>query len=255
MPGKPDIERAYLIELKYEKTGKNGEEELRPKEDGEKVPVQFNPETLTVDYQNQSSGGDQQGKSGKQHVGRASTKMNVELLFDITHPTSDESLKDVRQKTKDVYQFLQAKAEGAGEGKPVPPPVRFSWGSFLFDGEINSMSENLEFFDAMGHPLRASVSISMSRDEVSFTDPDLGNDEGDESGSQGGGETEGGGAGGEADPEAQPPGAENVRGTPIQKVAGAAGKQGSWKDAAAANDIENPRFVQNTEAVDLGAGA
>lgn len=252
MPEKPEIERAHLIELKYEKTGKDKEEELKPKEDGEKVPVQFNPETLTVDYQNQSSGGDQQGKSGKQHVGRGNTSMSVELLFDITHPTGDQELKDVRQKTKDVYQFLQAKAEGAGEGKPVPPPVRFSWGSFLFDGEINSMSETLEFFDAKGHPLRASVSISMSRDEVSFTDPDLGNEE-DESESQGDEETAGGGAGGEADPETRPPGAENVSGTPVQKIAGAGGKQGNWKDIAAANDIENPRSVHNAEAVDLGA--
>ena len=41
----------------------------------------------------------------------------------------------------------------------MPPGVRFLWGSFQFDGMMDSLEETLEFFSPDGRPLRASVSL------------------------------------------------------------------------------------------------
>ena len=46
--------------------------------------------------------------------------------------------------------------------------MRFQWGSFLFEGVMDSMDETLEFFSADGRPLRAKVSISITSQDIQF---------------------------------------------------------------------------------------
>src|SRR5262245_2252922 len=116
-------------------------------------------------------GDDQAGGSAIQFVSKSSTKLSVELWFDATvHP--DE--RDVRKLTKKVNHFVTPKkAEGGGKGKGkkggmAPPGVRFLWGSFLFEGVMESMDETLEFFSAEGRPLRAKVAVAITSQDIQF---------------------------------------------------------------------------------------
>lgn len=231
----PSISRAELVELEYDK-----DRGSYKKSGAEPVMVQFNPQTLKVNYKNQQSGNDRQGTSGVQYVGKGSTSLSVDLLFDVTRPTGNGSApSDVRHRTREVNYFMRDLKEEK-EGKYIPPGVRFVWGAFLFDGVMDSMSETLEFFDPEGRPLRATVSISMSKQEIQFGRPE--NGPGARNPGQGG---RGRGA------ENQPPGAENTTGQPLQQVAARRGQQGNWKEAARKNNIENPRAIRNPNALDL----
>jgi len=229
----PDISRAKLIEVEYDKDQGSYENT-----GAKSVTVQFNPQTLKVNYKNQKAGNDQQGSSGVQYVGTGSTSLSVDLLFDVTRPTGDESApSDVRHLTEEVNYFMRD-LKKEKEGKYIPPGVRFVWGAFLFDGVMDSMSETLEFFDPEGRPLRATVSISLSKQEIQFKRTEDGPGARNLAPSSGGAEN-------------QPPGAENTTGQPLQQVAAARGQQDKWKETARKNDIENPRAIRNPNALDF----
>src|SRR3954469_18814484 len=123
-----ELAKAQLIELdadfKNEKPG------------GQKVSVQFNPETLKVTYANQlvqPQGGDQSsGNAGRQFVGAGTTKLALQLWFDVNAMEGD-SVDDVRRLTQKVIFFMTPQKTGDPK-KKLAPPVRFLWGSFKFDG-------------------------------------------------------------------------------------------------------------------------
>jgi hypothetical protein len=119
-----------------------------------KCTVQFNPETLKVSFANQvatpSGTGDQSGPPARQFVGAGTTKLSLQLWFDVTAiPPEETQEQDVRKLTAKVAYFITPKPEG---DKFVPPAVRFSWGTFQFDGIVDSMDESLEFFSIDGRP-------------------------------------------------------------------------------------------------------
>jgi hypothetical protein len=61
----------------------------------------------------------------------------------------------VRKLTREVAAFMQTTQRGSGrQAKYTPPGVRFQWGSFLFEGVMESMNEALEYFSETGKPLR-----------------------------------------------------------------------------------------------------
>jgi len=138
------LARAELHELKRDFSG-----ELSG---GKVVKVQFNPESLKVSFANQlvqpEGGGDQRGTPARQFVGAGTTKLALTLWFDVTAlPTDQKSIKDVRKLTQEVAYFITPKSEKGGKGpeKFIPPAVRFLWGSFQFDGMLDSLEESLEF--------------------------------------------------------------------------------------------------------------
>jgi len=45
----------------------------------------------------------------------------------------------------------------------------------MFDGIVESINENLEFFSEHGKPLRASISLSIGSQEIQFHEPPPGN--------------------------------------------------------------------------------
>lgn len=202
------------------------------------VTVQFNPQTLKVSYSNRTSGGDEPTPSGKQSIGRNTTRLSLELWFDVTAPARPEeqsgggaSVPDVRDLTEEVSYFLMPKPKTVdGETKQVLPGVRFQWGTFLFDGVMDSMDETLEYFSADGRPLRASVSIALSKNEVGVTRL-----------------TSGMGAG--LSPGATPLFQARL-GDTVQQVAARAGLP-DWKGIALGNGIENPRLLAPGSLVDL----
>jgi hypothetical protein len=236
--------KARLIEL---------DQDLKelPQGQGQEVTVQFNPDSLKLAFANQiqnsnpSTGGtgttgggssDQaSGTSGRQFVGAGTTKLNVQLWFDANAGADGERVDDVRRLTQKVIYFITPKPLEGDATKFVPPGVRFAWGSFVFDGLIDSIEETIEFFSPEGKPLRASIALGMSQQTIlvaNFGD------------------------------SARPPGA--PRGPGVSPLAAAAAGStlqglasavsgGDWQSVAAANGIENPRQLVPGQLIDLSA--
>jgi hypothetical protein len=217
------------------------------------VHVQFNPETLKVSFANQiKTDGNQQGTSSNLYVGQGTTKMSVQLWFDVTAPLREEfeeykGLTDVRELTRKVSYFItptdvQVKNEkGENETRHIPPGVRFIWGSFQFDGIMESLEESLEFFSPEGKPLRASVSLSLSQQKIDFIIRDTSKDQ----------------PPGAATPGGAPPGtsplAEALSGSSLQQLAAGMGKAAEWQRIARNNGIENPRRLRPGQLIDMSA--
>lgn len=237
-PSKPA--KAQLIEL---------DASFEKKTDGKSVTIQFNPETLKVSFANQlvqpanASGGgvgDQSGPASRQFVGAGTTKLSLQLWFDVGAqlPDTGAHVVDVRELTKNVAYFITPKREGEHY---IPPAVRFQWGSFHFDGIMDSLDENLEYFSDEGVPLRASVTIAMSQQRIT-----------EFSGRQGTPSQTPPGIGGAAG--AAPgtsPLVQATAGASLQSIAASAGQSSNWQAVAEANGIENPRLLEPGQLINV----
>lgn len=221
-----ELARAKLVEV--EEFSLNPQE---PAEGTNVVEVQFNPESLKLNLSNQNSGGDQPGGSSTQFLGSGSSTLSVELLFD----TSASGI-DVRKRTEAVAYFIVGDAQRETEQRRVPPKVSFRWGSFIFEGVINSMDETLEYFSEEGVPLRATVSLSLKRDAlVLYQEERLGQRTAEPN--QGVG--------------AITPLQQARAGDTIQGMSGRRGRSSDWKAIAAANNIDEPLRLQPGTLIDL----
>lgn len=216
--------RAKLKHIKWDANQKDAKDG----DPSKTVEVQFNPQSLKVSFSNKNAGGDQPGGSSKQFVGAGTPKLSVELLFDTTADGSD-----VRVNTEKVAFYIKADSgSGSGSGSNrVPPGVQFEWGSFIFRGTVDSMDETLEYFSEEGVPLRANISLSISRQEIEFVEGEAG---------------EGGGGG-------VPLETAQFRDS-IQGLAGRNGKSGDWKGIAAANNIDDPLRLSAGALINVNAG-
>ena len=140
--------------------------------------VHFNPASLVYSVENsvaQTSGGPKK----KQYVAQFSGKLTMDLQFDSTDTGSD-----VRTVTNQVALFMQASgnasaaaqnsappsADGNSSGPPpkAPPVLLFQWGTYKFQGIMDSFKETIDFFSNDGVALRALVSIGLSRQDQVF---------------------------------------------------------------------------------------
>jgi hypothetical protein len=239
MPSPGNLKKAILIEMW---PGSNNELDVQnrdgDKEKAKRVTVQFNPESLKLTFSNHNSGGDQPAGSSTQFVGQGTTKLTLELWFDAQLPRpegSEDPKGDVRNLTKEVAYFMTPQGTTReGATRLVPPAVKFLWGTFLFNGTVDSMEETLEHFSEDGTPLRAKVSLSLSKQDLKF-----------EFGTAGQGGTSRGAAAAGTKPM------QMARdGDTIQKAAARAGVS-DWKKVALANGIENPRLVPPGKLLDV----
>ncbi|MFG6457839.1 hypothetical protein [Roseateles sp. BYS96W] len=165
------IQHAKLVELKDDL------KDVMP--GGKSLTVQFNPESLKLVYANQvkeqpnasGGGGNQsQGSAARQFVGTGSTKLAVQLWFDVSAATSAPFIvDDVRRITAQVLYFIKPKPAPAGSrdaSQRTPPGLRFTWGKFLFDGIVEGMEETIEFFSPNGEALRASMALTMVQQDI-----------------------------------------------------------------------------------------
>jgi LysM repeat protein len=216
------------------------------------IPVQFNPETLKVSYSNQivqqnTPASSEENTGQSQPTGSAKTTLTVQLWLDVTAPlpeglnfgtqeNGDSAPRDVRRLTRQISDFMRP-----AEGERVPPPLRFQWGTFQFDGLMESVEESLEFFSPKGVPLRASLNISMSQQSLSIAFASL-NDTNDVAGA----ETMPGGA-----PSGTQPTATAQEGSTMQSVAERENiPKGQVKNVARQNNIENLRRLQPGQRID-----
>ncbi len=234
-------EPAHLAKAELHELQANSAEELPG---GLKVKVQFNPETLKVSFANQvvtpSGGGDQRGTPSMQFVGAGTTKLSVQLWFDVNAPQAEgeAAVDDVRKLTQKVAYFITPKQDDRDKNKFIPPSTRFLWGSFQFDGIMDSLEESLEFFSSEGKPLRAGVTFSLSQQKIQkFVFRDTPAPPG------------GGGAGGAA--AGTTPLTPAPAGSTLQGMAANAGLGTNWQAIASANGIENPRLLQPGQLINL----
>lgn len=230
----PDASNQNRRPLKAELQAITWDEQQQVVELEKLVRVQFNPESLKVTYTNQTSGGDQSGGSATQFSGQGTTKLAVDLVFDVTAGAPDTpEVEDVRELTQDINYFMRPDAdEPRLDG--APPGVRFLWGRFLFEGVMESMNETLELFSEDGVPLRAMVSINLSQQEISFK---FGNQQGSNRATNPGPGTR--------------PQTPTRAGDSVQSVAARNGNPTGWPEVAQANGIENPRQLAPGTPLDL----
>ena len=145
---------------------------------GTPLTVHFNPASLVYSVENsvaQQSGGPKK----VQYVAQFSGKLTMDLQFDTTDTGSD-----VRTFTNQVALFMQAtgnataaaqnaappSADSGSSPAPAkaPPVLKFQWGTYLFQGIMDSFKETIDFFSADGVALRALVSIGLSRQDQVF---------------------------------------------------------------------------------------
>lgn len=195
--------------------------------EGTQRTVQFNPESLKLTFSNQIASESQKDQAALQFSGRGTTKLAFDLWYDVSAPQPDgRQENDVRKLTRELVAFLEPRERTEG-GKPklIPPGIRFLWGSFLFEGIMESMNESLEYFSEEGRPLRASVSLSLIKQDVAVQIRD---------------DLPAGSTG--SRPGTRP--MERARaGETVQDVAAREGRPGDWPRIAENNDIDNPRSV------------
>ncbi|MFL5624903.1 MAG: hypothetical protein ACJ788_04830 [Ktedonobacteraceae bacterium] len=230
----------------------------QPQSDPPPVTVQFNPQSLSVNYRSSGAVGTENASTGTNKMGNKaqptgfSSGLSTELLFD-TSQTGD----DVRKQTLAIAVMLQM------PNKSSAPTVQFSWGTFVFTGILQSMDETLDLFSERGVPLRATVRLSMSGTDLEQQKPDTG----------GGG----GGAGIGLSASASFSAGVSVgfsaqaslnagiavgttpltlaqAGDTLQSLSGRAGISSSWKAVASANGIDNPRQMDPGTVLNLNVG-
>src|SRR5258706_10185523 len=118
MPDPVHLEKAELIEL--DATLK------KEKKPGATTRVQFNPETLKVSYSNvlktPEGAGDQSG--AQQFIGTSTTKLSLQLWFDVNAPQVEAPHEDdVRKLTQRVTYYITPQPQSKGSKKLVPPGV------------------------------------------------------------------------------------------------------------------------------------
>jgi len=124
------------------------------------IAVHFNPVSLQISINNtlEDKG---KGKDKKQYISKTAATLAMDLVFDTTHKGSD-----VRLETQKIARFMEPGKE-PGDQK-IPTIVLFEWGTFKFQGLIQSYGETIDFFSSDGVPLRASIKLTMARQEEVF---------------------------------------------------------------------------------------
>lgn len=267
MPEPPNLKKAHIREIWFGPEGAVREDNPSGAPIKE-FDVQFNPHTLKMTYATQKKNADAPQGSPTQFVGEATTKLSMELVFDATLPAGPQGgrAEDVRTLTQRIAYFLIPQPSANG----TPPGLRFHWGSTLFEGVLDSMDETIDLFDEEGRPLRATVSVSMTQQRITYDK----NKQITPGGAPRPGASAGGGAARPRPPGAgaaqgaggtagsRPPGSglPAVPGTvPLAQARGGeslaqlAGRTGvrDWRDAAALNDIDNPRQLLTGALLDL----
>jgi hypothetical protein len=234
------------------------------------VIAQFNPQSLKLGFRARASTppGSRLTDSGSTGSSAATAKQvtvftasltALEFLFDTT-----DTNEDVRKTTLKIIGMLQV------PGTNDSPLVQFQWGSFIFNGTINSVDETIDYFSDAGVPLRATVTLSMENNEPKLESPAstagaAGAGVGFSAGISGGvsagfsaGISDGVSAGFSAGISAgasvgTTPLTIAPQGASIQSLSINAGMD--WKAVAAANNIDNPRAVQPGTVLNLNVGA
>jgi len=122
-------------------------------EAGVDLTVQFNPKELQVDKTVSWTAKNSHKEDPKQEFKEPqSSSLSVTLYFDGYEQGSDVYSGPVKQLEKTARMV-------ASLGRP--PMVKFVWGSFVFEGVTESVSQKYTMFLSNGNPCRAEVAFKM----------------------------------------------------------------------------------------------
>jgi hypothetical protein len=204
---------------------------------GVSLTVDFDPKSLRLSYTPTGvTGANTVTKTGAwskfaaQQTGQ-STTLAVELTFD-----TSQTGTSVQDRTEQIVQLTLPNT--SVPAKPARRVARFQWGSFIFHGVVQSLTQTIDFFSETGIPLRATVQLTLS--DVKQPNPDTARPP--VTAPVGFGAT---GAVGAATgtPVGTTPLTLSQSGDSVQSIAARAGAGVSWKTIAAANGIDNPRLL------------
>ena len=151
-----DLKKATLVELKPDGTPK----------DPNGVEVQFNPATMKMQISNATEGGESRGRQARQHLGKSSTTLTLDLIFDTADEGTTDTPRSVRERTAIIEKYVLPVAQG--QDKQAPPKLRFQWGPFILDGLVDSINIDIDHFAPDGTPLRAKVGLSLKEQDSKY---------------------------------------------------------------------------------------
>jgi nucleoid-associated protein YgaU len=122
------------------------------------IPVMFNPPEYQIQKTNQFAeiGIPGLGSSLLQFVRGSAQTLTIELFFD----TTDLGI-DVRNITELVVGFTDVNSE-----THAPPRLLFLWGSLVFPCVLESVTQRFDYFNAVGMPLRARLSVTLKGNDL-----------------------------------------------------------------------------------------
>jgi hypothetical protein len=126
------------------------------------IEVQFNPTSLKIQYSNHADAG---GVTASAQPRQNPAVQPAVLSFDLEYDTAEDPDVDVRTRTAAVRRFVQPPRKAP---KSPPPLVRFQWGTFVFNGRVTQVTEDIDYFGADGRPLRAKLSLSITEQDPSL---------------------------------------------------------------------------------------
>jgi len=94
----------------------------------------------------------------------------MDLIYDSTHDGTD-----VRLQTGKIAKLMEP-AKREGDNAAPPSVVLFEWGSFKFQGLVESYKETIDFFAPTGVPLRASINLTLASQDKVFESLSQGSD-------------------------------------------------------------------------------
>jgi contractile injection system tube protein len=123
------------------------------------IDVQFNPTSLKLQYSNHADAG---GVTAKAQPRQNPAVQPSVLSFDLEYDTAEDPKTDVRDLTAAVRRFVQPPK---AKPKSAPPLVQFRWGTFVFNGRVTQITEDIDYFSSEGRPLRAKLSLSITEQD------------------------------------------------------------------------------------------
>ncbi len=117
------------------------------------IPVMFNPPEYRIQKTNQFAevGIPGLGSSLLQFVKGGSETLSMDLFFD----TTDLGV-DVRVFTELVVSLTSLNAK-----THAPPNLIFIWGTLIFPCVLESVTQQFDYFNPIGMPLRAKLTVSL----------------------------------------------------------------------------------------------
>jgi hypothetical protein len=94
----------------------------------------------------------------------------MDLIYDSTHDGTD-----VRLQTGKIAKLMEP-AKREGDNAAPPSVVLFEWGTFKFQGLVESYKETIDFFAPTGVPLRASINLTLASQDKVFESLSQGSD-------------------------------------------------------------------------------
>lgn len=134
--------------------------------DGDPLPVQFNPATLKI---TRKSNVDRAGSTAKTQKVQVPSTEPATLSFDLEFDTAEQGTVgrrvSVRKWTALLRQFVEPPTDDAAG---PPPAVQFAWGTLVFKGIIEQITEDLDYFAPDGTPLHAKISVTISEQDFAM---------------------------------------------------------------------------------------